>query len=347
MLSKVLMILASLVLVAALWFGYTYVAFYMLRGPSEDIRIESRGVALAATLLTPGTEGPYPAVVILHGAGPGTRGDAGYRALARTILDAGLAVLVYDKRGSGDSGGEFRSDGYDDFIADGRAAVQALAVRPNIDATRIGLVGASESGWFTPIIAAEEQVAFVINKAGPPLSWIDTVLWEVRSDLLAEGITPAEAEREAALLGGAWRLMARLTTDPSQAEVTRAELAEAIRAIRESGPDAAADHAKLLAAYDSGEIADYAKRQIIYDPSPQIAALDIPMLYIFAENDINVPTAASVAFLETLRRDKARDITYLVLPDVGHDFYSWKGLFTGGYPPAYRDAIQDWLRQKI
>lgn len=321
------------------WFGYTYFRFYALPGPSEDVRIESGEIALAGTLLTPSGDGPFPGVVMLHGAGQGTRGDPAYRAHARLMRDAGFGVLVYDKRGSGESGGVFARDDYAGFVADAEAALAWMQARPEIDAARVGLFGASESGWFVPGIARRGGAAFALVKSGSPLSWIDTVEWENRNDMIAAGRDPASADAEAAALSQAWRLMAG---GESAAET----LAPALEALRQARPDAEDAYAGLFAAAASGDAEAYIRRQRT-DPRPDLEALGIPLIYIFGETDINIPTARSVAYLDRLAEAGARNVDVLVLPGVGHALYSWRGLLHGGYPPGYFRAVHAWLAENV
>ena len=65
----------------------------------EQVQFKSGEVVLAGTLLRPLTNGAHPAVVIIHGSGP-NKGSA-YRLYAEQFVNAGIATLLYDKRGSG------------------------------------------------------------------------------------------------------------------------------------------------------------------------------------------------------------------------------------------------------
>ena len=51
---------------------------------------------------------------------------------------------------------------------------------------------------------------------------------------------------------------------------------------------------------DYGELYRSQAKSVGYDPQPYIEQLNIPMLYIFGENDENIPTTASVRYLENL-----------------------------------------------
>ena len=102
------------------------------------------GVDLAATLYEPSAAPPpagYPAIVLFHGIG-GKRQDLAAIAQA---FDQDFAVLAFDARGHGQSGGLVSIDGPRE-MADARAVFDQLAARPEIDRTRIGAWGISLGG---------------------------------------------------------------------------------------------------------------------------------------------------------------------------------------------------------
>lgn len=102
------------------------------------------GVGLAATLYEPDSAPPptgYPAIVLFHGLG-GKRQDL---AAVAQRLTGPFAVLAFDLRGHGQSGGLVSIDGPRE-IADAREVYDQLAARPEIDRTRIGAWGISLGG---------------------------------------------------------------------------------------------------------------------------------------------------------------------------------------------------------
>jgi pimeloyl-ACP methyl ester carboxylesterase len=138
--------------------------------PSGEIR-------LAYTLdLPPGT-GPFPAVVMGHGSGQATRHQLGF--VAQRFVGAGFAVLRYDKRGVGDSGGVYEIAGnvpnservFPILAGDMLAGVEFLKTRPEVDPARIGLFGGSQAGWIIPLAASRSSdVKFMILVVGPTVS---------------------------------------------------------------------------------------------------------------------------------------------------------------------------------
>jgi pimeloyl-ACP methyl ester carboxylesterase len=345
---KVIKGLAVLVLLIGALVLYNYLRHVVFWFPTESVAFESSdGVRLVGTLIKPADEGLLPAVVVLHGSGPENINGPSYRVVANTILRSGIAVLLYDKRGVGDSGGDFETALYQDFIADGVAAVRYLASRDDIDAERIGLFGNSESGWFTPeIVHTTGQVAFVFNRAGAPLSWRETVLWEVRNELLAGGVSHDDLGPLLDITMRRWNYYMASAVDPGMAEgpernAINAELKRLLAEI----PAAAAEMRDQLLPYDAETYEAWAA-DIGYDPRPFLEAIDVPMMYAFGETDVNVPTAESVAFLESFRMHHERDIDIVVFDGVGHPMVHWTGLFTAGYVPEYLELIKTWYPEQ-
>ena len=141
--------------------------------------------------------------------------DPPSRAVVNALIRSGFAVLAYDKRGVGASGGDFDSATYRDFIDDAIAAVEYLADRPDVDGGTIGLYVVSESGWFAPEIALRSgRVDFVFNKVGSPLSVMDTVLWEARNDFLAAGIADSDVQALVDVTGRRWKYYLAAADNP-------------------------------------------------------------------------------------------------------------------------------------
>lgn len=168
-----------------------------------DVRYKSSdGVILSGTLLLPPANSldKYPAVVAHFGSDRWTRYR--YNGWTKVWLDRDIAVLTYDKRGVGESGGEccpFSEPGYFPLLAeDVLAGVRILQTRDDIDSSRIGLYGFSQGGWIVPIAAAigKTEIAFSIIGSGPTVTLGEELLYSElsgeddceRSDLSDEEI---------------------------------------------------------------------------------------------------------------------------------------------------------------
>ena len=115
------------------------------------------GIELDAWLFLPETsDGKNPVITMSHGFA-GTK-EHGLERFAKAFAEAGFAVLVHDHRGLGASGGEPRQDVNPSLqIADWRRVISWLEVRPEIDATRIGIWGTSYSAGHAIILGATDR----------------------------------------------------------------------------------------------------------------------------------------------------------------------------------------------
>ena len=136
----------------------------------EDIEFASHGARLSGSLVLPREGRIHSAVVYIHGSGPQTRS----MGVARLFADAGIAALVYDKRGVGKSGGEYESkqnvSGKNVVLLadDAAAALAELARHPALDGVPLGFTGISQAGWIAPLAARRSRrVDFLLMWSGP------------------------------------------------------------------------------------------------------------------------------------------------------------------------------------
>ena len=119
------------------------------------------GSTLAGTLFTP--KHPVAAIVLVHGSGQEKR----LVELAARLAGRGFAVLTYDKRGVGESGGVYAGPevgtnnvdaaNLDLLAADASAATDALVARLPARQRPVGLAGGSQAGWVIPLAAQKNR----------------------------------------------------------------------------------------------------------------------------------------------------------------------------------------------
>ena len=316
--------------------------------PTEEVTFKNGDLQLSGLLIKPAEEGIFPAVVILHGSGPESLSDPAYKIAANTLVRSGFAVLMYDKRGVGNSGGTFENALYGDFIGDAIAAVRYLRNRNDIDWNRVGLFGNSESGWFTPEIAFRaDNIAFIFNRVGPPLPWIDTVLWEVRNEFLDAGVAESDLDELLDITKRRWSYYQATGFDPTLAESPERDAINAeLQILRDVVPLAKKVLPEQLRPYDRKFYSGFAINSL-YDPGPYLEEIDVPVYYVFGETDVNVPTEQSVAFIEELREEHGKNVDYIVLEGVGHPLMHWTGVLTGGYLPEYLEIVESWTVDQV
>ena len=132
---------------------------------STDVHFINGGVLLAGTVLSPRTPGRHPAVVFLHGSG--AEGRWASRFTADYLARHNIVALIYDKRGVGESSGDWRTSTLEDLAADGRAAVHLLAQWRDVDRRRLGVFGHSQGGFIAPFVAEKNsEVRWIIAADG-------------------------------------------------------------------------------------------------------------------------------------------------------------------------------------
>jgi pimeloyl-ACP methyl ester carboxylesterase len=160
---------------------------------SRDVTLTANdGIKLAGTLTLPGTaSAPYPAVLLVHGSGCNDRDETigpnkVFAQIANHLSNAGYAVLRYDKRSCGKSGGAFPLR--DRLIADARDALAFVRAQPEIDAKRIYVLGHSEGGELVPSIAIADRHLRGIVLMAPPALPLERVLMQQ----LLRNVPPAQ-----------------------------------------------------------------------------------------------------------------------------------------------------------
>lgn len=331
---------------------YFYKAQY--RGIKQDIHFKS-DIELTGLLLKPETAGPHPAIILLHGAGGNHQhhNKAFFKFHANAFIEKGFAVLVYTKRGSADDGFNYDNFTYKHLVNDGYAAIAFLRNQKDIDQENIGLMGVSESGWFTPELAyLDGHLKFIINRVSSPFSFENTVIHEVKMDALTEGFTEMEIiEDILPFTRQIWQYYIAVSKDATLANgPERDKINARLKAAHNDERLGKWFQDEQLEAYDS---VVYAARgfNFGYDPLPFIEKIDLPMLYVMAGKDKNIPTAEVVEFLEDYKKWTGRKIEIEVYPEASHYLFKW-GLEDGPYEgwlyqEGYLESITNWAVEQV
>ena len=303
-------------------------------------------VRLSGTLTMPQGSGPFPAVVLIAGSGPQTRdenvfGHAIFLVLADHLTRHGIAVLRYDKRGLGQSTGDYAAATSGDFAADADAGFHYLKTRPEIDAKRIGLIGHSEGGVIAPMVAeSDPAVAFLVLMAGSGVPGDQIIMAQ------SKAIAAAAGASEAALAAGAVIERRFLDAVMSAKDQDSAELAVR-EVLKGAGMSAAAIDAQAKAA-----ASDWYRFFLSYDPAPALRRLRLPILAIIGAKDLQVPADQNLpALREALKSDN--DAKVLELPGLNHLFQTARigapseyGEIEETMSPTALDLITRWILER-
>ena len=136
---------------------------------SRDVDLEAGdGVTLKATYTSPGR--PGPGMLLVHQC---NMDRTSWSDIAAELVGAGVHVLALDLRGFGDSGGAGISSGFPAFLqkstADVDMAYDYLASQSGVDASRVGIGGASCGAMLTADLASRRDgVKALMLLSGPP-----------------------------------------------------------------------------------------------------------------------------------------------------------------------------------
>ncbi len=271
----------------------------------------SPDVRLAGTLTLPEGDGPFPAAILISGTGPQDRDETieGHRSFAiwaDVLTRRGVAVLRYDDRGVAASTGSYGEATQRDFASDVKAAFEWLAARPDIDPSRIGLIGHSEGGTFAPLAMQDgARAAWLVMLAGPAVSGGEIIQEQQRRIAVAAGMPAEEVERTNALQR---RAVAAVVANADDAGAVRREI-EALLLAQGRTPGDAAQIGAVMSS-------DWYRGMIIHDPAESIRAIRVPMLAIYGGKDVQVPADQNAPVIARLKPDA--DV--VVLPGLNHLF---------------------------
>ena len=168
------------------------------------VEIKSDSIHLNAAYYQPkNKERLKGAIVIVHGSAPSTYEDVSF--YTRIGVQLGMAVLAFDKRGVGKSGGTYeyfdvnRSKAWFELLAsDVLACVQWLKARPELRGTKIGLLGGSQAGWIMPLAASKSNdIDFMVIGEGVSVSAGEEHYFsQLTGDGSGNGISIAEAHNK-------------------------------------------------------------------------------------------------------------------------------------------------------
>jgi hypothetical protein len=307
------------------------------------------GVKLAGTLTLPKGQGSVPAVVLISGSGPNTRDEdlAGHKVflvLADYLTRHGLAVLRYDKRGVGKSTGNYSAATSDDFASDTEAAIAYLRSRPEIDGSKLGVIGHSEGGLIAPLVAVKDpSLAFIVMMAGPGVP--GRILLAKQRQLIARatGFSPQESDAIYARL--------RRVFDGIANSNDAAEGQARARAIEESAdPKPSKAEIDLIAATAASP---WLRRFLAYDPVPTLQKVRVPALVLNGALDLQVPSSLNLPPIRRAMKNDP-DLTVIELSGLNHLFQH----ATTGSPVEYEsieetlapellDTVSAWIARRV
>ena len=307
----------------------------------EDVRFSNRDIQLAGTLIAPSTGGKHPAIVLVHGSGAENREHV--LPFARFLIRHGIAVLGYDKRGVGESTGDWNIATFEDLAGDAVSAVGYLKTRRDVDASQIGLLGWSQAGWIMPLAAVRaKDIAFLISISGAGVPGAETTIDQARNEMTTNGMPPQTVDQIVGLLKLQYEF-ARTGKGWDEYAATREKVVAKMGAAPDTIPGTP-DHPYW----------QFIRRLYFYDPAPTLRQLKAPTLALWGELDNNIVADKNKpAWDAALKAAGNRDYTLVVVPKANHDMLEAKGGSNAEikslprFVPSYFTTIEDWLAKRI
>lgn len=266
------------------------------------------GTELSGTLTLPEGEGDVPGVVLLTGSGPQDRdetifGHKPFLLLSDYLTRQGIAVLRYDDRGIGGSGGDFTEATVSDFAADAEAALAKLRSNPRVG-SRAGFLGHSEGGITAGLAAKAASPDFIVALASPFVPMDEILVEQTRAINEQAGVSPDAVETSVA--------SQREILDAALEGETREEACAALDDLRTGMPDALSAEVRTLCSPAFFTVLRIDPVNLYEDYPGEVLAL-------FGGKDIQVSAEINA---EAAREVLGEDDIVRVFDDANHLFQS-------------------------
>jgi uncharacterized protein len=318
----------------------------------HEVTFKSHGTELVGRLVMPKGGERVPIVVLLHGSEQASALDDHSMQtffLQRMLPAEGVGAFVYDKRGTGRSGGHYTQD-YSLLADDAVAAMRAARHLAGARLGRIGYQGGSQAGWVAPLAANRAAVDFAIVSFGLAVNVIDEDQESVELQMREKGYPPEVIAKAQEVAGAAESVF------ENDFKGGFARLDE-VRAKYGSAPwykDVHGDYAFFVLRHsDDAELRALAPQfdwhtPFRYDPMPTLRADKVPQLWILGGEDYEAPSAETMRRIKSLMAD-GLPFTLAYYPRAQHGMTLFETAADGEriatrYVSGYFRMIRDFAR---
>jgi len=326
----------------------------------EEVTFENPkgGHKLAGTLTLPKKgKAPFPAVILVSGSGPQDRdetilGHKPFWVIADDLSRNGIAVLRYDDRGVGKSGGNFAVATSEDFATDALAAFQFLKGNKKIDAKKIGIAGHSEGGLIAPMVAVQaSDVAFLILLAGTGVDGGEILLEQGKLVAEREGIPAETTEKIAALNKDIYDIMRSNSNNDETGRKIEARLTDWGSTLPKEDKMAMAWTNESPKQMTKELTSPWMSFFIRYNPAPTLEKVKCPVLALNGEQDIQVPSKQNLPAIEAaLKKGGNTNVKIMEIPRLNHLFQTCEkcsvseyGSLVETFSPDVLKIMREWI----
>jgi len=304
----------------------------------------SIGNTLYGELFAP--QNPKALVVLVFGSGQDSA--VTYNYVQHLLPTYGIAVFVYDKRGTGKSNGRFTVD-FSELADDALAAVAYARKLLDAPGVPVGLMGESQGGWIAPLAAVRAPADFVVVSYGLAISPLDEDREEVSGELRAKHYDDFVIAKGRELTSITSRIMLSRFTDGlddlrkfKAAHANEKWLGEVegdFTGPLVRSPDEQFTELRSALGFDA--ILDY-------DAQAALRRVRVPMLWIVAGKDTEAPPAPTLEFLRTLQTAPPQ-LDIAIFPNADHGILEegeQNGQPFARQSAGYHDLLAHWIRTR-
>lgn len=321
----------------------------------EDVYFVNKNagnIKLAGTLTIPKDIKNPPVVILVAGSGTQNRNSKAFDHELFLILSdylsrRGIAVLRYDKRGIGESQGDYKNATSYDFSLDTEAAIEFLKSRNDININKLGLIGHSEGGMIVPMVAARNTyVKYIVIMAGPGVS-LDKLMLNQIDNLSQESNDSPESKKEFLGLNAEVFNLMKTTGDEKELEN---KIREALKQHNYANGDE-----KSINNFTNRCISPWFRYFINYNPASALEKVKCPVLAINGELDKQVDAKMNLDGIRTaLSAGKNQDFVVICMPGLNHAFQEAKTGHVSEYKlieqtmsPKAMDVVVEWIKKRF
>jgi hypothetical protein len=304
----------------------------------HEVTFYSGSHILAGTLTlpdAPGLEGTFPGVLLIPGSGQVDRNENAkklhinaFQEIAADLASQGFASLRYDKRGVGESQGDFWKTGFYDNVLDASTALHFLKFNEYIQPEHFFMLGHSEGAVIaTRLVATGADVAGVILLAGTAQSGEKVLLWQ--GEQVAKGMH-----------GLTGFLIKTLHIDVQKAQRKQLEkIKHSTRDWYRMGPFAKVN-------------AKWMREFLTYNPAEDLPKIQTPVLAITGSKDIQVNPYDLQRMAGLIKSEfewhEVPDVTHILRTEAGETTLStYRQQVQRPVDERILNFISDWLNRHL